>query len=340
MKKEPILIFAQPNDSFFIWQCHLYIESCVNAGFKIENIHPLIYVPPGRENKNSEWEKLENTYKGLKIYFYEDKGIARHLSIYIPVLRPHVIAQHFEAFPELEKETIIYTDCDILWLKGLDIEKFYDDDVCYISNAQSYMNNSYFESKKRDILEEKKEEASTRDFLKEICDIAGIPKEIAVENNNNTGGVQYILKNVSSSFWKKVEVDTLNIRTHLLGVNKQFYKDENSGIQSWCADLWAVLFNLWYRDKKVKVVPEMDFAWSTDSIAKVDTCGILHNAGIVGTTQGTWPAFYKGKYHNGGDPTNDVHLNTVLTNEETKKHCNWYYANKLSELKMKYNLNY
>jgi hypothetical protein len=335
----PVIITCQPDDQYFIWQNHLYVESCLEQGFQEEQIHILLYKPKNRKY-NENWEKLKTIYSKLNIFMYEDDGVQAFLPVYIPILRPHLLWQHFKRFPELEKKTIIYTDCDILWLKGLDIEKFYDDDNCYISNAESYMNHSYFESKKRDILEEKKEEASTRDFLKEICDIVGIPKEIVIENNNNTGGVQYILKNMTSAFWKKVEVDTLNIRTHLLAVNKMFYKDENSGIQSWCADLWAVLFNLWYHNKNVKVVPEMEFAWSTDSIEKINKCGILHNAGIVGTMQGTWPAFYKGKYHNGGDPTNDVHLNTVLTNEETKKHCNWYYANKLRQLKLKYNLNY
>lgn len=336
---KPILITCQPDDQYFIWQNHLYVESCLNQGFEEEQIHILLYKPKGRDY-NENWEKLNNIYPKLNIFVYEDNGVQPFLPIYIPILRPHLMWQHFKRFPELEQKTIIYTDCDILWLEGLDIEKFFIDDTCYISNAKSYMNNSYFESKYKDILEDKKEEASTRDFLKEICDIVGIPKEIAIENNNNTGGVQYILKNVSSAFWKKVEVDTLNIRTHLLGINRQFYKNENAGIQSWCADLWAVLFNLWYHDKNVKVVAEMDFAWSTDPIIKLDTCAILHNAGVVSVNHNGWKAFYKGKYHSGGDPTKDVHLDEVLNDSTTQKHCNWYYANELKKLSIKYKLNY
>jgi hypothetical protein len=339
MHNKPILITCQPIDQYFIWQNHLYVESCLEQGFEEEQIHILLYKPKGREH-NPNWEKLKDVYPKLNIFVYEDDGVQAFLPVYIPILRPHLLWQHFKKFPELEQKTIIYTDCDILWLKGLDIEKLYDDDVCYISDAKSYMNHSYFESKKRDILEEKKEESLSRDFLKEICDIVGIDKQVVIDNNDNTGGVQYILKGVNATFWKKVEVDVLNIRTHLLGINKQFYKDENSGIQSWCADLWALLFNLWYSEKQVRVVPELNFAWSTDPIQKLDTYPILHNAGIVSVTQGTWPAFYKGKYHAGGDPTNDSHLNTVLNHEETQKYCNWYYANKLKELKLKYNLNY
>jgi hypothetical protein len=336
---KPILITCQPDDQYFIWQNHLYIESCLEQGFEEEQIHILLYKPKGREY-NTNWEKLKTCHPKLNIFVYEDDGVQAFLPIYIPILRPHLLWQHFKNFPELEQKTIIYTDCDILWLKGLDIEKFYDDDTCYISDAKSYMNNTYFESKKRDLLEEKKEESLSRDFLKEICDIVGIDKQIVIDNDDNTGGVQYILKGVNAAFWKKVELDVINIRTHLLAVNKMFYKNENSGIQSWCADLWAVLFNLWYAKKQVRVVPELNFTWSTDPISKIKTHTILHNAGIVSVKQGIWPAFYKGKYHSGGDPTKDSHLENVLSNEETQKYCNWYYANKLKELKNKYQLNY
>jgi hypothetical protein len=336
---KPILITCQPDDQYFIWQNHLYIESCLEQGFEEEQIHILLYKPKGREY-NTNWEKLKTCHPKLNIFVYEDDGVQAFLPIYIPILRPHLLWQHFKKFPELEQKTIIYTDCDILWLKGLDIEKFYNDDTCYISDAKSYMNNTYFESKKRDLLEEKKEESLSRDFLKEICDIVGIDKQIVIDNDDNTGGVQYILKGVNAAFWKKVELDVINIRTHLLAVNKMFYKNENSGIQSWCADLWAVLFNLWYAKKQVRVVPELNFTWSTDPISKIKTHAILHNAGIVSVKQGIWPAFYKGKYHSGGDPTKDSHLENVLSNEETQKYCNWYYANKLKELKNKYQLNY
>lgn len=340
MKKEPILIFAQPNDKFFIWQCHMYIESCIQAGFKVENIHPLVYVPPGREDLNKEWRKLKFIYPGLKIYFYGDKGASRHLPVYIPVLRPHVITQHFEAFPELENEVIIYTDCDILWTRKPEIEHLYEGDVCYLSDAKSYMNASYFDAKKNDVLPEKKEEYLERDILKETCNLIGLSSFYPTRNNNNTGGVQYILKGVNAEFWRKVEKDCILIRTYLMDINRKFFESENKGIQSWCADLWAVNWNLWYFKKRVNVVKELDFAWATDSIDKIERVFIFHNAGVVSPTNGGINWFYKGKYHSGGDPTIDPHLEVVLNDPESQKRCTWYYASKLKELKDKYNFNY
>jgi hypothetical protein len=336
---KPILITAQPDDQYFIFQNHLYIESCLEQGFTEDQIHILLYKPTNREY-NTNWEKLKEIYPKLNIFLYEDRGVQQYLPIYIPILRPHILKQHFKQFPELQDRTIIYTDCDILWTDKLDIKHLLKDDINYVSGASSYLNYSYFQSKYKDVLPEKKEEALKRDFIKEVCTIVGIDVQTVMNNNFNTGGVQYILKDISYEFWEKVEKDVLKIRTHLQQINREFFESEDRGIQSWCSDLWAVQFNLWYFKKESKVVKELDFAWSTDPITKINTYPILHNAGIVSETGNGYPAFYKGKYHQGLSPFTDVHLQTVLNNEESKKYCTWYYTNKLNGLQNKYKINY
>lgn len=340
MSKKPTIITCQPIDTYWIWQNHAYIESCLERGWKEEDIHILLYHPPGRP-MNDRWYDLNAIYPKLNIHVYQDKGVAQFLSIYIPILRPHIMWQHFEKYPHLKDETILYTDCDILWTPKLDIEKFFDDDVNYISDASSYLNVDYFNSKYNHVLEAKKEEALKRDFLQELCDIVGIEKDVLIKNNKQTGGVQYILKNMDAEFWKKVEHDTLSIRIHLLGVNKEFFESEDRGFQSWCADLWGVLWNLWLRNLETKVVPEMEFSWSTDHISKLERTGILHNAGVTGEMHGNVPMFYKGKYHAGLLPFNDEErLFEIVNNEENQKLCNNYYLQKILELKQKYNIKY
>jgi hypothetical protein len=104
--------------------------------------------------------------------------------------------------------------------------------------------------------------------------------------------------------------------------------------------MWAVLWNLWKEGKETKNVKELDFAWAPDSIKKLETHTILHNAGITEEYMNNVPMFYKGKYHTGQNPMTDPHLQTVLNNEESKKLCTHYYTTKLIELKNKYNLSY
>ena len=336
---KPIIITAQPDDQYFIWQNHLYIESCLKQGFTQDQIHILLYKPKNRQFNNN-WNKLKEIYPDINIFLYEDKGVQQFLGVYIPILRPHILWQHFEVYPELKDKTIIYTDSDILWLDTLNITHLLLDNINYVSDASSYLNYSYFENKYKQVIPEKLEEAKSVDFLKEVCNIVGIDKKIVIDNNNNTGGVQYILKNIDADFWKKVETDVLKIRLYLQQVNKIYFKNENDGIQSWCADLWAVQFNLWYRNLETKVVKELDFAWATEPIEKLNSCTIYHNAGVTGKYMNDIPYFYKGAYHTGQNPLLDEHLETVINNEQSKKHCTWYYTSKLLELKNKYNINY
>ena len=336
---KPIIITAQPDDQYFIWQNHLYIESCLKQGFNQDQIHILLYKPKNRQF-NSNWNKLKEIYPDINIFLYEDKGVQQFLGVYIPILRPHILWQHFEVYPELKDKTIIYTDSDILWLDTLNITHLLLDNINYVSDASSYLNYLYFENKYKQVIPEKLEEAKSVDFLKEVCNIVGIDKKIVIDNNNNTGGVQYILKNIDADFWKKVETDVLKIRLYLQQVNKIYFKNENDGIQSWCADLWAVQFNLWYRNLETKVVKELDFAWATQPIEKLNSCTIYHNAGVTGKYINDIPYFYKGAYHTGQNPLLDEHLETVINNEQSKKYCTWYYTNKLLELKNKYNINY
>jgi hypothetical protein len=105
--------------------------------------------------------------------------------------------------------------------------------------------------------------------------------------------------------------------------------------------MWAVLWNIWKHEGKTLVITEMEFAWSSDLIQKLERTTILHNAGITDSSMGgAYPAFYKGTYHTGKDPFEDPHLQDVLTNEESKKHCTHYYLQQLLELKEKYKLKY
>ena len=336
MHKKPIILFTQPIDRFFFWQIHLYIESCLEAGFDEDRIQVLLYKPKGREYDGNAWGKLLDAYPKVKIFVYEDRGVQQYLSIYLPILRPHTLWQHFQAFPELQNETILYTDCDILWIEGLDIQKYFDDDVCYVSDASSYLNVSYLESKIRDVLPEKLEEYKSRDIVGELSELIGIDKKIVIENNNNTGGVQYILKNIDASFWKKIEEDVLKIRMYFTDINKKFFENENKGFQGWCADLWALQYNLWMKEGGCKVAPEMEFAWATDNIEKLKRVGIFHNAGITGTNMNGVPCFYKGKYHLGSSPFVDPLMDEILANKESQKKCTWYYTKKLDELRKKY----
>jgi hypothetical protein len=195
-----------------------------------------------------------------------------------------------------------------------------------------------------------------------FSDPSGLAKIVGLESGSyfgvNESDVVNDIMNLYANYRNIVELDfakslTSNVyeglginlfkwmdQIYLQKINKEFFESENKGYQSWCADMWAVLWNIWFREQSTKVIPEMDFAWSTDPIDRLTIATILHNAGVTSVNHSGWKAFYKGKYHTGADPTKDSHLDDVINDMNTQKHCNWYYANELKKLSIKYNLNY
>lgn len=335
--KELKFIQACPDDNYYIWQTHLWLESLKEKGH-INKAISLIFTPHFREN-NNKWEELEKLYPEAEFFHFKgEESVSKLLGIYIPIIRPYILMKYFEIHPEMKEKAVFYCDCDILFTENFNIDKFLEDETCYVSNTLSYINASYFDSKIKDIKPDKLEEYKKRDILDECCKLTGISREIAVKNNEHSGGAQYLLKNVDADFWKKVITDCIRIRLFLQGINREFFENENKGFQSWCADMWAVLWNLWLREQETKIIPEMDFAWSSDNISKIESAPILHNAGIVSLTQGDIPVFYKGAYHQGKSPFSDPHLEEVYNNEKSKTLCNWYYVDKLIKMKQKFNL--
>ncbi len=337
--KELKYICAQPDDTYYTWQVNLWLESLKERGDSDKAI-VLIFIPKHRE-RNEKWDQVIALYPEAEFVFYKDAdNISDLLGIYIPILRPYVLWRYWKEHPELSDKAIFYCDSDVIFTQHFDIQQFVDDDVNYLSDANSYINAKYFDSKIKDVLPDKLEEYKTRDVLAEIASVVGISREIAEAHNDHSGGAQYLIKNIDAAFWKKMMTDTIIIRSYLQKVNREFFESESKGFQSWCADMWSLLWNLWLRDAETRVVPEMGFSWAPDPITKLDTHPILHNAGIVSTSMDGYNCFYKGKYHKGLDPSKDPHLDDVLNDEKSKTRCTWYYANKLKQLFNKYNLNY
>jgi len=75
-------------------------------------------------------------------------------------------------------------------------------------------------------------------------------------------------------------------------INRKYFKDENQGFQSWCADMWALNFALWNRGIESDVTKELDFSWATDNMETFKKKPIFHNAGATGQPG----IFYKGAF--------------------------------------------
>lgn len=340
LEKELIFISACPDDLYFSWQYEVFIENVRRLGYTNE-IRVLLYLPFDRvpSGWNPVWDKLEERYKDSNVKFFryvdEDNILHTIYSVqYIPLLRPYVLRRHFEEHPELKDKAIFYHDSDIVFTKYLDFSPFLKDDVCYLSDTRSYINSDYWDSKIKDVRPDALESFKLIDTLEECSNLLGINRSIVEANKEVSGGAQYLLKNIDADFWKDVFEGCIKIRKYLTytigGINSHFFETEDQGYQSWCADMWSVLWNIWKRDVKTEIPKELDFAWATDVIEKADSVYLYHDAGASGATP---DLFYKRHYNYVNNTSTPFIDDLSFVNP---KMCSSFYTNEIKQVAEKY----
>lgn len=277
-------ICVQPRILYYAWQVEVMINNFIKHGINPNNIDILIAWNPNDKTsdpKNIEvWNKLISHYNNVRFFLYQD---TRKQPIhYISSVRPNILKQHFKAHPELENEAIFYHDCDIVFTKKPDLNKFLKDDIWYLSDTNNYINFDYIMSKGYDV-------------YSKMCEIVEIPEIIPKLMNSNSGGAQYILKNINAEYWEKVENDCEQLFYQITQLNNQKKAADPSHheLQIWCADMWAVLWNGWLLGNETKVVSELNFSWGSDPSSRWNETLIYHNAGITCGCNGN---FYKVLY--------------------------------------------
>lgn len=131
-------------------------------------------------------------------------------------------------------------------------------------------------------------------LLREMSEIIGVSVDIIKENQPNSGGAQYLIKNTDYRFWEKIFDDCVVLYNHMFNFHKKYPIPHE--IQMWTSDMWAVLWNLWLINKQTKLSSELSFSWATDSVQIYEKHNILHMAGVTPNLSNT--KFYKGQFIN------------------------------------------
>lgn len=308
-----IYLSAQTDHPYYHWQVEVMILNFMRLGINPNHIEVIFCY---RNRVSDAGRNLANAYPFVRVFFYEntlagDGG-------YASLIRPHVLAKHFDVYPQLGHEILFYHDCDIMFRALPDFARLSADDICYLSDTISYIGGRYIQSKGPDI-------------LARMAAIVGIDPRVAIENEIHSGGAQYLLKNVDADFWRKVEKDCLALYLYFAAREEQERKTlqpaqlaSYNPIQKWCADMWAVLWNLWARGKLTRVAPQLSFSWATSASAEWERHNIYHNAGVTEALKGTH--FYKGEFIQ-RDPF-EADLSHVRTDN-----CCWQYAQSILRAK-------
>jgi hypothetical protein len=307
-------ICAQPSELYFVWQVEVMLNNFIEMGIDLNYVD---IVCTKLNNKiPEEWKKLSNGYDA-RFFFYEDTRIKKY---YTSSIRPNILKQHFKKYPQLTNQTIFYHDCDIIFRTPINFNQFENDDIFYGSNTNWYISYDYIISKGKDVF----------DKMVEIMDIN---PQLVIDNNNNSIGAQYILKNIDYTFWKSVEHDCENLFKEITKLNNK-KKQENPSyheLQIWTADMWSVLWNIWKCGYKTQCHPDLKFSWAKSNEDFYSQCNIMHNAGI---TNSNIDYFYKNNYIN-KLPYN-LNLN-IKENTASKKYYEWVQKTEKKSVLLKKN---
>jgi len=146
-----------------------------------------------------------------------------------------------------------------------------------------------------DRYEKKHPNSKNEQLLEEMVNIVGVTIECVKCNQENSGGGQYIIKNTNKDIWEKIYNDCTPLYRQMLDYQKRFPINPGQ-IQFWTAEMWSLLWNLWYFGLETKIHSDLDFSWATDDIKTYEKKPILHMAGVTDNLKST--KFYKGEYIN------------------------------------------
>jgi hypothetical protein len=283
-----IFISAQPDVPYFHWQVRVYVHNFIEMGINPNKIHVLFAMVHGNTKPTNESLQLKDL--GINVHHYLDDRKQKH---YIPNIKPFLVYKFLEQNPKLGKNLFLH-DADIVFRRLPDFGTLLQDNTNYLSDTIGYIGYNYIiDCCNR--YEYKHLNSSKGQLLQEMANVVGIDVNIVKENQNNSGGGQYLIKNSDYKLWKKIYEDCTPLYDQMLSYQKRFPINPGE-IQFWTAEMWSLLWNLWLHNYETKITSELDFSWATDSIEIYNTKPILHMAGVTDDLKNT--KFYKGEYIN------------------------------------------
>jgi len=293
-----VFVSAQPDVPYFHWQIKVYVHNFIEKGISPNDIHVVLAIVHGQKKPSAESLELKNL--GINVHHYFDNRDRKH---YIPNIKPFLIYKWLEENPQYGESFFLH-DADIIFRELPDFKTLMDDDIIYLSDTIGYIGYNYImDCCKR--YETQHPNSNKGQLIQEMVDVVGIDVDCVKCNQENSGGGQYIIKHTDSKMWEKIYNDCVPLYDQMINYQKRFPISPGE-IQFWTAEMWSVLWNLWYFGKETKITKELDFSWATDDITIYEKKPILHMAGVTQDLKDR--KFYKGEYIN-EDPLRKIEIN-------------------------------
>lgn len=308
---ELMIVSAQPDEQYFHWQLEIQLH---NLRKHNKDKQYVILLGVFKGNTLSSWAK-ERISEGVNIVVYEI-----NLHRYVPALRFELLSQYYKQYNvngELSAKSVLYIDSDVIFREWLDETQFSNNNTVYMSDCNSYLNYDYIASKGSI--------KNKEDLLDKLCLTVGISKDIVKLNNKNSGGCHYYFK--PNTVNEKFLVECLSAIHKFYNVAEDYRtkREETEGdyhaLQSWCADMWVVLWTLWKNKVNTELSDELNFTWATDNASTWYLNKIYHNAGIEASNT---ISFNKLKFEQKSP--------LLRTHNVDERFANWWYAKEINEI--------
>ena len=287
-KNNLIFVSAQPDIPYFHWQCEIYLNNFLDLGIPRDNIH-VLFGTQENQKLSSDAKKLKKYTKN--IFGFEDARDKKH---YIPSIKPYLIYKWLHQKKQRGNLFFVH-DSDIIFNSIPDFDSLIQDDVNYVSDCRGYLNYNYLRSCDNKYYEKHSTKIYNGQLIREMCDIIGVEPRTIRDQNDNTGGAQYLLKDQDWQLWYKIYKNSNLLFDRVKRFDNEF-PIENGQLQIWTAEMWSILWNQWFMEKKVRISDELSFCWASDKITDCDNKKIFHLAGIVEEMR--LNTFYKGDFIN------------------------------------------
>lgn len=239
-----IYISSQQDTTYFHWQIETYLTNFKDIGIDLHDCHVIMLYKGSISAKALE---LSNKYEA-NFHFYP---IPNKCFEYIASCKPYGLMKFYE---ETGYDGPMFLhDADIVFQNKVDFSDLINDN-CYMGATLQVDEKDYV----------------ALSYLREFDGIVeGLSKIVGVTPREIGGGAQYVINGLGYDYWEKVYNDCFTIY--------EFLRKSNTKVQIWCAEMWAVLWNMWYFGKETHVDNRLSHCMGRDPLTMVKN--IIHNAG-------------------------------------------------------------
>lgn len=253
-----------PDHRYYLWQLLVQAAHFREMGYEEDAHYLVVYFGEPSDTLRRLYESDD-----LRCYLHaypdtrEDRG-------YSASMKPWLLAQYFDQFPEQVSVVHNYLDPDVMFTHPMDFTPFEQHDGrWYGSDTRSYTGAQYIREKGEQL------------FL-DLCEIADVSPEMVLQHDENSIGAQYFIKDAGADFWRNVERNSVRAYHHMIETADR-YKPEGHEypIQAWCSEMYMQQFET-VRAGFTPVADErLRFHWANGQASEWDERAYFHNAGVL-----------------------------------------------------------